>query len=608
MCRKTAQTLPTFAIEINEKKMNNEDRRPLIDFIFRITNDVLWNTFKKNEIGDVMLPFVVLRRLDCMLESTKGKVRSQYLDFKDKVNTDRLDPILKKATGGLQFYNTSQYDLRSLTQDPQNIELNFNNYINGFNEDVRAIMEYYQLEKVVGRLVKNRLLFQLVDAISGVDLHNNKVDNHDMGYIFEELIRIANEQSNETAGEHFTPRDVIQLMVEILFSTEKEVLKRPGTIRTIYDPTGGTGGMLNLGKQYVQAEINEEATIKIYGQEINEQSFAIAKSDLLISGEDADNFKHGNSFSEDQYPDRKFNYMLANPPYGVSWKKDQDFISNEALNPAGRFYAGLPRTTDGQFLFLQHMLSKMEPEGSRIAVVTNGSPLFTGDAGSGESEIRKWIIENDWLETIVALPKDLFYNTGINTFIWFLTNKKSKERKGKVQLIDARTFCVPEKRSFGNKRNKIDEANRKDILAMYKDFNSNSFSKILENSDFGYYQVTVEQPLLNKDGQPVPNPKILKQMNSSSFSTINLFKPDSKKRDKENIPLNEDPEEYFQREIRPNVPGAWIDYDKSRIGYEINFNKYFYEYKKIESLAHIKDEVEMLEVEISQLLQKVLSI
>ena len=569
------------------------DSKPVIDFIFRITNDVLWNTFKKNEIGDVMLPFVVLRRMDCRLADKKENVRNTYLNFKDKVNPDKLDPILRKAAGGLQFYNTSKYDLKGLTQEPQNIEINFSNYLNGFNTDVRDIMEYFQLDKIIARLVKNNLLFQMIDGISSVDLSLKNIDNHDMGYVFEELIRISNEQSNETAGEHFTPRDVIHLMIRILFSTEKETLKQPGVIRTVYDLACGTGGMLTLSKKYILDEINPKAEIKIFGQEINEQSFAIAKSDLLITGEDADNIKHGNSFSDDKFQGRRFNYMLANPPYGVSWKKDENFIKNESLNPAGRFYAGLPRTSDGQLLFLQHMISKMEPNGSRIAVVTNGSPLFTGDAGSGESEIRKWIITNDWLDCIVALPKDLFYNTGIYTYIWFITNKKEAHRKGKVQLINAVDFCRPEKKSLGNKRNKLYEDHLADIEKIYTAFVANENSKIFANEYFGYYQVTIEQPeytekgkiKLDKNGQP---------------------KSDSKKRDTENIPLNEDINSYFAEEVKPHVPDAWIDFDKTRIGYEINFTRYFYKYQKPDPSAKIKLEIVSLESTIQDLLKKVL--
>jgi len=569
------------------------DSKPVIDFIFRITNDVLWNTFKKNEIGDVMLPFVVLRRMDCRLADKKENVRNTYLNLKDKVNPDKLDPILRKAAGGLQFYNTSKYDLKGLTQEPQNIEINFSNYLNGFNADVRDIMEYFQLDKIIARLVKNNLLFQMIDGISSVDLSMENIDNHNMGYVFEELIRISNEQSNETAGEHFTPRDVIHLMIRILFSTEKETLKQPGVIRTVYDLACGTGGMLTLSKKYILDEINLKAEIKIFGQEINEQSFAIAKSDLLITGEDADNIKHGNSFSDDKFQGRRFNYMLANPPYGVSWKKDENFIKNESLNPAGRFYAGLPRTSDGQLLFLQHMISKMEPNGSRIAVVTNGSPLFTGDAGSGESEIRKWIITNDWLDCIVALPKDLFYNTGIYTYIWFITNKKEAHRKGKVQLINAVDFCRPEKKSLGNKRNKLYEDHLAEIEKIYSAFVENENSKIFANEYFGYYQVTIEQPEYNEKG------KIKPDKNGQP-------KSDSKKRDTENIPLNEDINSYFAEEVKPHVPDAWIDFDKTRIGYEINFTRYFYKYQKPDPSAKIKSEIVSLESTIQDLLKKVL--
>ncbi len=570
------------------------DSKPVIDFIFRITNEVLWNTFKKNEIGDVMLPFVVLRRMDCRLAEKKENVRNTYLNFKDKVNPDKLDPILRKAAGDLQFYNTSKYDLKGLTQEPQNIEINFSNYINGFNQDVRDIMEYFQLDKIIARLVKNNLLFQMVEGISNVDLSLENIDNHNMGYVFEELIRISNEQSNETAGEHFTPRDVINLMIRILFSTEKQTLNQPGIIRALYDPTCGTGGMLTLSKKYVLEEINPKAVIKIFGQEINEQSFAIAKSDLLITGEDANNIKHGNSFSDDKFQSRRFNYMMANPPYGVSWKRDENYIKNESLNPAGRFYAGLPRSSDGQLLFLQHMISKMEPNGTRIAVVTNGSPLFTGDAGSGESEIRKWIITNDWLDCIVALPKDMFYNTGIYTYIWFITNKKEAHRKGKIQLINAVDFCLPEKKSLGNKRNKLYENHLDEIEKIYTAFGENDNSKIFANEYFGYYQVTIERPLLDKNGVEITD-------------RDNRIKPDPKFRDTENIPLSEDVMDYYWKEIIPNAgPEVWIDYDKTRIGYEINFTRYFYKYQKPEPSATIKAEIITLENSIQDLLKKVL--
>lgn len=567
-----------------------------VGFIFQITDKVLWNVFKKNEIGDVLLPFVVIRRLDCILDPVNAKVRESYNKFKDKVSEEKLDPILRKAAGGLQFYNTSKHTLESLKENPKTIEIDFNNYLNGFNIEVRDIIDNFQFDKVIARLVKNKLLYQMIDAISQVDLHTDKVDNHNMGYIFEELIRISNEQSNETAGEHFTPRDVIELMIKVVFSTEKDTLAQPGIIRTIYDPALGTGGMINLAKNYILDELCKDSkhkpTIKTFGQEINEQSYAIAKSEALITGENSDNIRHGNTFTEDRFPDKHFHYMFANPPYGVTWSKDADYIQNESANPAGRFYAGLPGSSDGQLLFLQHMISKMEREGSKIAVVTNGSPLFTGNAGGGESDIRKWIISNDWLECIVSLPKDLFYNTGINTYIWFLNNNKSKKRKGKVQLINANVpedktngtegFCRPEKRSLGNKRNKIESFHIEKLVEIYTSFKEGKNCKIFNNDDFGYYQITVEQPEYDANGKSVKDKK-------------GNIKADSKKRDKENIPLSEDLEVYFQNEILPHVPDAWIDFDKTRIGYEINFTKYFYEYKALRSSAEIKSEMEQLE-------------
>jgi type I restriction enzyme M protein len=572
------------------------NRKVDVSFIFQITDKVLWNVFKKNEIGDVLLPFVVIRRLDCILDPVNKKVRDAYESFKDKVTEDKLNPILRKAAGGLQFYNISKHTLETLKENPRTVEIDFNNYINGFNQEVRDIIENFQFDKVIARLVKNKLLYQMIDAICQVDLHTNKVDNHDMGYIFEELIRISNEQSNETAGEHFTPRDVIELMIKVVLSTEKEILSQPGIIRTIYDPAMGTGGMINLAKNYVLdvllATNKTKPELKTYGQEINEQSYAIAKSEALITGENADNIRHGNTFTEDRFPDKHFHYMFANPPYGVTWNKDADYIRNESANPAGRFYAGLPATSDGQLLFLQHMISKMERDGSKIAVVTNGSPLFTGGAGSGESDIRKWIISNDWLECIIALPKDLFYNTGINTYIWFLNNNKPKQRKGKVQLINANVpedkaagiegFCRPEKRSLGNKRNRIESFHIEKLVELYTKFEEGKYCKIFNNDDFGYYQITVEQPEYDDNGKPVKDKK-------------GNIKPDSKKRDKENIPLSEDIEVYFQNEVLPHVPDAWIDFDKTRIGYEINFTKYFYEYKGLRPSAEIKAEIEALE-------------
>ena len=677
-----------------------------VGFIWQITDDVLRDTFKKNEIGDVVLPFVVLRRLDCILEPVNEKVRDNFNRFHDKLTEEKLIPVLRKAAGGLKFFNTSKHTLHSLKDEPQYIEINFNNYLNGFNPEVREILESFQFDKIVARLTKNRLLYEMIDAICKIDLHTKEVDNHGMGYVFEELIRISNEQSNETAGEHFTPRDVIEIMNTFLFANEKESLTKPGIIRTIYDCACGTGGMVNLGKKHILEEVCKDSehkpTIVTYGQELNEQSYAIAKSESLITGEDANNIKLGNTFSEDRFPGKTFHYMMANPPYGVTWKKDKKFIENEALNPAGRFYAGTPRVNDGQLLFIQHMISKMEREGSRIGVVTNGSPLFTGSAGSGESEIRRWIIENDMLECIVALPNDLFYNTGINTYIWFLTNKKEAKRKGKIQLIDGNAsetiivngkekqshlFCQPNKKSLGNKRNEITSKHIGQLLELYTNFEESAHSKIFDNEYFGYYELTIEQPEMSvlevndlkeafncfknpeiKDKTPgqllalmeeiehfknaanlgelisnTPvtldaegNLKIIKdttnlapellegipakeiyddytaKLSKKDLKEIEAFlkkayKPDTKKRDKESVPLNQDVEKYFKKEVLPHAPDAWIDYDKTRIGYELSFTKYFYQYKPLRAASEVKGEIVGLEKSIKDLLKDLIS-
>lgn len=569
--------------------------RPDISFIFNITDKVLWNVFKKNEIGDVLLPFVVLRRLDCILKSSNDKVRATYENFKGKVADDKLDPILKKAAGGLNFYNTSRHTLESLKESTKTIEIDFHNYLNGFNPIVTEILENFQFEKIIGRLSKNKLLYETIKAMCDVDLSQERYDNHAMGYVFEELIRISNEQSNETAGEHFTPRDVIELMYKVMFSTEKEELSQSGIIRTIYDPTMGTGGMVNLAKNYIVDELiktDAKPTIFTYGQEINEQSYAIAKAEALISGGDVDNIKHGNTLTNDRFPDKKFHYQFANPPYGVTWAKDYDAVLNESANPAGRFYAGLPAKSDGQLLFLQHMISKMETSGGKIAVVTNGSPLFSGSAGGGESDIRKFIISSDLLDCIVSLPKDMFYNTGISTYIWFLDNKKPEKRRGKVQLINASDvedkragkigFAVSNKRSLGNKRNEILEHHIKAVVDIYNNFEENEYSKIFENDYFGYYSVPVERPTYDDKGEYKKDKK-------------GDLVADSKKRSTERISLSDDIRTYFKESILPHVDHAWPDANKIKIGYEINFSKYFYNYVTLRTSTEIKQEIVALE-------------
>lgn len=570
--------------------------RPDVSFVWNITDVVLRDTFKKSEIGDVILPFVVLRRMDCILEPYNKNVRTQYEQFKDKIALEKLDPLLRKTAGGLKFYNTSKHTLLSLLDDAKNISVNFTNYMAGFNLEVRTIFECFQFDKVVARLNRNALLYKMILEITDLDFSLEKMDNHDMGYVFEELIRIANDQSNEQAGEHFTPRDVIRLMSAILYTPDTDELRKPGIIRTIYDPACGTGGMVNVGKRYILEEIcgdlTQKPVITTFGQELNEQSYAIAKSEALVSGENADNIKLGNSFTQDRFPTNRFNYIMANPPYGVTWKKDQDFIIEESQNPDGRFFAGTPRTSDGQLLFIQHMLSKMKPDGSRVGVVTNGSPLFSGGAGSGESNIRKWIIENDWLECIVALPKDLFYNTGIATYFWFFTNNKSSQRRGKVQLINAIDFCKPSAKSLGNKRNDILPEHVEKILKIYMDFEENDFSKIFHNKDFGQYELTIEQPLRNDKGELV-----LKRGQKQA---------DSNKRDTEKIALDTNWKQYFQEEVLPHIDSeSWVEVSKTRKFYEINFTKYFYKFIEQEPSIVIAERIKEREAKLAGMIKSI---
>lgn len=565
------------------------NKKPDVSFVWKITDDVLRDTFKKNEIGDVILPFVVIRRLDCILKPNNEAVRKSYEQFKDKMTEQNLDRVLCQAAGRRKFYNTSKHTLVSLLDDPRNIEINFRNYLAGFNREVRDIITNFQFDKVVAKLVRNGLLYQMIQEVCELDFSPEKIDNHDMGYVFEELIRISNENSNETAGEHFTPRDVIRLMSAIMFTPDKDVLNKSGIIRTIFDPACGTGGMVNVGKNYILENICDEGVtpeIRTYGQELNEQSYAIAKSEALITGENADNIKLGNSFTQDQFKSNRFHYIMANPPYGVTWKKDQEFILNESLNPDGRFYAGTPRVSDGQLLFIQHMISKMEDDGARIGVVTNGSPLFSGGAGSGESNIRRWIIENDWLECIIALPKDLFYNTGIYTYIWLITNKKSARRKGKVQLINAVDFCSPASKSLGNKRNDIKQEHIDAILDIYMNLEENEHCKIFDNEYFGSLYLTIEQPQRDDQGRLVLRKR------------EKVADPD--KRDFENVPLDCDVESYFQDCILPYIDSeSWVEISKTRINYEINFTRYFYKFYDLpqsnEILSSIIEKEEKIE-------------
>lgn len=587
--------------------------------------DLLRGDYKQSDYGKVILPMTVLRRLDCVLAKTKEKV----LDFLPKVErlTDSAKDITLNKIAGENFHNRSQYDFAKLVADPNNVAANLRNYINGYSASAREIIEYFNFEEQIDRMddPKADILFQVVKKFAEIDLSG--MDSMQMGYVFEDLIRRFAEQSNETAGEHFTPREVIKLMVNVLFSGDSKALTQKGIIKTLYDPACGTGGMLSIGDQHLM-EFNPDAKLEVFGQEINPESYAICKSDMLIKGQNPANIKFGNTFTIDGLQNERFDYMLSNPPFGVDWKKAEKVIKKESDDHgySGRFGAGLPRINDGSLLFLQHMISKMksvEDGGSRIGIVFNGSPLFTGQAGGGESNIRQWIIENDWLETIIALPDQLFYNTGISTYIWILSNDKSPDRRGKVQLINAtgskdeeliaegdrafNRFWEKMSRSLGNKRKQIPENGETKgigfITKLYGEFTESEFVKIFPNEFFGYWRVTVEQPEQDDTG------KVKKSKGKP--------KADTSLRDYENIPfLREDDQgrlvpqtiaEYFEREVKPHVPDAWIDESKTKTGYEINFTKYFYEFKPLRSLGEIRADILALEQSSLELEHRVLS-
>jgi len=702
-----------------------ETHSQLANFIWSICN-LLRGPYKRNEYRKVILPLTVLRRFDCLLEPTKAKVLAEYPKVKNKPDTV-VRSLLQKVTKR-PFYNLSKLDMAKLLNDPNQLAPNLNSYIKSFSPNVREIMERFAFEQQIARMSEKNLLYEVIKKFATVDLSPERVDNVQMGYVFEELIRIGAEQSNEEAGEHFTPREVIKLMVNLLLSPEQD-LRKSHVVKTIYDPACGTGGMLSVAEKYIR-DLNAEASPHLFGQDWNDEAWAVCKSDMLIKGEDADNIRSEDTFEKDGFArDEKgkkitFDYMLANPPFGVEWKQQQKFIEHEAetLGYDGRFGAGLPRINDGALLFLQHMLSKMRTPkegGSRIGIVFNGSPLFTGDAGSGENNIRQWIIENDWLEAIIALPDQLFYNTGISTYVWILTNRKELQRKGKIQLVDARNFFVKMQKSLGNKRNKIgdpaDRANEPDqiaevtkIFGSFRNGDTRRFTeedlvtkqpverervvcKVFDNSDFGFNKITVERPLrLNYQATPeritrLDDESIFRNLASSNkknervrlaeiaagekrqdairdilfiFSKATkekLYKnreafisdlrkvageqdvhlsaselkavlnaigehddtaeicrdkqgnpePDAELRDTENVPLKENIAAYFKREVLPHVPDVWIDESKTKVGYEIPFNRHFYVYMPPRPLEVIESDIKTLESEILGLLTEV---
>lgn len=637
--------------------INFKDRA---NFIWSIA-DLLRGDYKQSEYGKVILPLTVLRRLDCVLEPTKKAVL-EYLPQTKGLSPDAVETVLKKKAK-LSFYNKSKFDFQKLVADPSDIAANLRNYITGFSKNARDILEHFKFEDHIDSLDKSDLLYKVVKRFAEIDLHPDQIANIEMGYIFEELIRKFADLSNETAGEHFTPREVIRFMVNILFLNDKDVLTKKGIVKTLYDPACGTGGMLSVAEEYLR-ELNPDADLRVFGQELNPESYAICNSDMLIKGQNTDHIKFGNSFTQDGLKDEKFDYMLSNPPFGVEWKKIEEEIvkEHEKLGFSGRFGAGLPRISDGSLLFLQHMISKMRPEngGARLAIVFNGSPLFSGGAGGGESEIRKWIIENDMLEAIIALPDQLFYNTGISTYIWIVTNRKAKDRKSKIQLINAVDFFKKMPRSLGNKRNEISDDHITEVTKIYGGFKDGEYCKIFPNEYFGYTRVTVERSLrlnfkisqeridrvddkeikkiLNRMGgtkiyknrqdfisavetlgmrkaSPVSKPamKTILKAFSERDETADICvdkdgKPeaDSELRDFENVPLTDDIDVYFKREVLPHVPDAWLDRSKDKIGYEINFTKEFYKYNPLRSLEEIRKDILKLEEETEGLLKEIL--
>lgn len=555
--------------------------------------DKLTGVYKPHEYGEVILPLTVIRRFDCILADTKDAVLERY----EAVKNLPLRDVLLRAASGKAFYNTSKYTFERLLDDPDNIEANFRDYLNGFSENVRDILEKFRFDGQIATLAGKGILYIVIKEFTTpkANLHPDVISNLEMGYIFEEIIRRFSESHNEDAGQHYTPREVIRLMVNLLFYDDNDILSGANVAKTIYDPACGTGGMLSVAEEYLH-QLNASTELMAFGQEINDQTFAICKADMLIKGNNADFIKDGNTLSDDQFAGQTFDYILSNPPFGREWKNEKAAVEKETkLGFAGRFGPGLPAASDGQMLFLLTALSKMkEPKdgGSRIAIIHNGSPLFTGDAGSGPSDIRKYILENDLLEAIIALPNDIFYNTGIATYIWLLSNKKAATRRaGKVQLINASGLYEKRRKALGNKRNDIPESAIAEITRLYGDFVESDISKIFDAADFGYTKITVERPLRDENGQ-----LILKKGKPQ---------PDADLRDTENVPLKEDIQAYFQREVLPFAPDAWMDEKKARVGYEIPFTRYFYKYEAPRPSAEIKQEILAIEAELDGALAEV---
>jgi type I restriction enzyme M protein len=655
-----------------------------VSFIWSVA-DLLRGPYRPNQYGKVILPMTVLRRLDCVLEQTKQKVLEKVPTLKAQP-AEAIEKILNRVAGQ-SFHNTSKLDFQKLKGDSDQIAANLAQYIKGFSSNARRIFEFFDFQTEIAKMEEANILYLVTRKFAEIDLHPNIVPNQEMGLIFEELILRFNEASNETAGDHFTPREVIRLMVNLLFEPDRDVLRKPGTVRTLFDPACGTGGMLSTSEEYLR-ELNPDAHLKVFGQDYNKESFAICCSDMMITGHDPENIKFGDTFTEDGLPAMEFDYMLANPPFGVEWKKQKEQIEKEHHERGfnGRFGPGLPRINEGSLLFLLHMISKMKREGSRIAIVLNASSLAGGEPESGESEIRRWVLENDWLEAIIALPWEMFYNTEIGTYVWILSNRKTRERRGKIQLINAVDLFVKRRQSLGKKRVELSDNNIAEIVSLYGDLVQCGRSKIFNSADFGYRQITIERPLrlafqvtdtrisafaeepifkklatsrrIGKEGQrEIANGReiqntILATLRGLDTSVVDKARsrfeqrlaesashigvklseplrkailrhmstrddnaevytdergnpqPDSALRSYDNVPLNEDVNAFFEREIKPYANDAWVDQTKTKIGFEIPFVQYFFKYVRPRELQQIEHDIQLLKTQLVQLVSE----
>jgi type I restriction enzyme M protein len=570
-------------------------------FIWSIA-DQLRGVYKQHQYGSIVLPFTILRRLDALMAPKRDTMRELAKNYQDGF----LEAQIRKQTG-LAFYNTSEYDFQRLLADPEGLRANLLEYVTSFSANI-DVFEQFKFEQVIYTLDENHRLYQVVEKFAGVNLHPDVVSNAEMGDLFEHLIYKFAEASNEEAGEHYTPRDAIRLLVDLLFAEDQEALLGENVVRSVYDPTAGTGGMLSVADERLH-ERNPNARLSLYGQEINPESYAICKSDMIAKGQDIGNIRRGDTLIDDKFYNRTFDFCLSNPPYGVEWKAAETFVKEEhrAGGKNGRFAAGLPSVSDGQMLFLQHIVHKMRPAtegGGRAGIVLNGSPLFTGAAGSGPSEIRRWLLEKDLVDAIIALPTDMFFNTGIATYVWILDNTKHKDRERTVQLIDATGMWTKMKKGMGSKRREIPDDYRDRIVEIYDNHEETEQSKIRSTDEFGYWTITVERPMLDEHGGPIQDRK-------------GQYKADSKKRDTENVPftyggntLGADGKDatiqaYFEAEIAPHVPDAWIDHKKTKVGYEIPFTRIFYKYEPPRALEEIDRDLEAKIARILTMLREV---